>query len=162
MIKFLPLSKHLLTLLFCLFMGWSASAQSKIDKGSKESSKSKESGLNSNAIPVAKSEGEKTSKIPTEGYRYLVFFNPTDQLAKEVWTALPALYSDLRIEPMNGANNLFLLMTYNPEMALFKRAYGAYFQIFNHDDLLFYGGSMPCLAEIRPMFEQVAKKISTK
>jgi len=165
MIKFLPSLKSIYYIVFCLVLSASVCAQTKSTKGGKEKEKgSQGTSLEHSggmAIPLdhATTVSKKESNSE-KGYKYLVYVNVADGLAYQIWSALPGLYADFRTASLSGSNNVFVLVSKNPEMALFKRAYGSYFQIFSEEDLQYFSGSNPCLAEMIPTMEQIAKKLS--
>ena len=50
------------------------------------------------------------------------------------------------------------VFTKNPEISLFKRAYGSYFQIFSLEDMETYKQALPCFKDLDAEFKTLLEK----
>lgn len=96
-----------------------------------------------------------------EAYTFLVLVNPNDDPAVKLWTDLPTRFAGLKIEAMPGRDNAYLVVSKNPQLELFKRAYSGFFQIYSDSDLEMFSTALPCLAEIRSQIPAMTKKMSS-
>lgn len=163
--------KHLLSvfLIFSasvLFFGGSALAQTK--KDSKPPAKSGDTkGLSNmpmlDGTPAAAQSdvSGKSSKIK-KTYSFLVIVNPADEPAMQLWNSLPSRLPELKIVESQSAPFAHIVVTSNPEVGLFKRAYGAYFTIFTEQDFEAFKQALPCLGEMGAELTLMASKLSEK
>lgn len=165
MVKFLPYYKHLTIFFICCALSASAFSQSKTAKeASKKEAKGKETkgGELSNfpgASVISDKPAEKT--FGNESFTFLVLINPNDEGAVKQWADLPSTIPGLKIEVLSGKDNAYILVSKNPQMGLFKRAFSGFFQIFSESDLEMYSSALPCLGELRPEIANLAKKMSS-
>ncbi|HOY97717.1 MAG TPA: hypothetical protein PK509_18380 [Catalimonadaceae bacterium] len=160
MIKHLLSKITFLLLLFVVCLAGSGSVYAQSKKESKSKSPEMNPGAANGAPAFPKAEEEKTPKVKTsqESYSFLVFFNSQDQLAAKVWEQLQTEINGLVVMSYPENNNAYVVSSRNPEAALFKRAYGSYFQIFSESDIDNLGQTTPWLAEMKPLFQTLKKK----
>lgn len=103
----------------------------------------------------------KSTKIK-KTYSFLVIVNPADEPAMQLWNALPTRLPELKIVESQSAPFAHIVVTSNPEVGLFKRAYGAYFTIFTEEDLEAFKQGLPCLGELGAELTLMASKLADK
>jgi hypothetical protein len=91
-------------------------------------------------------------------YSFIVMINPQDEQAHELWKLLPAKFTDTQIFTSGANSEARFIYSKNPELALFKRAYGSYFPIFSREDIEVFKAALPCLGEMESEFIAMAEK----
>jgi len=138
-------------------------AQSKGGKSKKSGSEDK--GVQSAPLlmpaPESNSSEGFAGKMPSE-YRYVVLINPSDEDAVRLWAHLPTVIDGVSYDVLDGVSNAYAVVSKNPQLALFKQAYGSHFQIFSEQDLVLFGASIPCLQELVPKFNSLSKRLISK
>jgi hypothetical protein len=160
MIKHLLSKITFLLLLFVVCLAGSGSVYAQDKKESKKKSVDAHPGSLNGAPAFPAAEPIKKEKVPVtrESYSFLVLYNSQDPLAAQVWSMLQSEIEGLVILAYPDNNNAYFVTSRNPEAALFKRAYGSYFQIFSETDIDILGQSTPWLAETKPVFQNLKKK----
>lgn len=162
MIKHLLSSFFIFSVSVCLFVG-NATAQSK--KESKPAPKSADSkNLNTpsamEGVQVAPSDVSGKSTKVKKTYAFFVIVNPADEPAMQLWTSLPNRLPEVNIVPSQSVPFGHIVVSSNPEIGLFKRAYGAYFSIFTEEDLDAFKQGFPCLGELGSELSIMTTKLS--
>lgn len=162
MIKSLPLSILTSAFFFCTFFQGPALAQSKKENKENRSKKTEVSteGLSPvHGLPVAQQPVERKSRRSQDEFLFVVFVNTNDPEASRIWEELPQQFPDIKTAQVTAYSGMYILLTQDPELALFQKAYGAYFRVFKESELDYFGNILPCLAELRPTITSMAKKI---
>lgn len=148
-------------LLICIFLYGISSAQSKKEGRKSQKTEGSTEGLNPGAPSIqAAPADEKKTKQQEEEYVYVVIVNTSDPDAHRQWEEIPGKFAGVKTESLGGQPGLYLLVTRNPELALFQKAYASSFRIFKESELEYFGNVLPCLAELRPRVASMGKKLS--
>ena len=152
-----------LVVLFSLltFHGTASFAQDKKERKApvKEKGSTVEGNSTDKLLPVVQQEKEDGKvKTSAESYSFVVFVNPTDEQAQEIWKTLPNKIMGMIIIPSGVLAQANFVFSKNPEIALLKRAYGSYFQIFSREDLDTYKQSLSCFNELDTEFKALLEK----
>ena len=91
-------------------------------------------------------------------HKYLVYVDPADHAAMYLFQNLGVDYKDIKVEPLNW-NNWYYVGGASPNMVAFKRMLGGYFTIFSEDDFNSMREALPCMAEIKPVLEDLERKL---
>lgn len=161
------LSIPFFTLVFAILFTFGASAQVKKDsKPRKTETKSevKTPGGSDHATMQVAGDDEKKEtaryKQTNETFVFVVFVNSNDGQSWPIWNSLPNDVPGLTITPLSKCPQSYLITTKNPAIALFKRAYGSYFQVFSEADLEMYGQSLSSFSELREEVKLLAAKLA--
>jgi hypothetical protein len=152
-----------LFLFFALFSGsgFDSFAQEKKSKKvpAQEKTNAGGNGMADKVLPVAKEpQDDGKVKSSAESYSFIVFVNPTDEQAQEIWKTLPNKIPGMTIISSGVLAQANFIFSKNPEIALLKRAYGSYFQIFSREDLDTYKQSLPCFNDLDTEFKALLEK----
>jgi hypothetical protein len=157
--------KQIQTILLCAFvfclLGNVSLAQDK--KSSKKVNKENVAPAASNPLegmaPTVSSDDKPRRRDKGVVYSFIVMINPQDEQAHELWKLLPAKFTDTQIFTSGANSEARFIYSKNPELALFKRAYGSYFPIFSKEDIEVYKAALPCLGEMESEFIAMAEKV---
>lgn len=152
-----------LVLLFSLltFHGTDSFAQDKKERKApaKEKGSAGEGNSTDKLLPVVQQEKEDGKvKTSAESYSFVVFVNPTDEQAQEIWKTLPNKIMGLDLINSGVNPNINFIFSRNPELALFKKAYGSFFQIFSAEDIETYKQTIPFFKELDEEFKAILEK----
>jgi len=133
--------------------------EKKSRRAEKEKSNTVDNGSVDKLPGSSKPTGENTkTRSSWENYNFVVFVNPADEVAQETWKNLPGKISGLDIVSSGIFPQAYFIFTNNPEIALFRRAYGAYFQIFSVQDLDTFKDSLTCFKDLNTEFKALLEK----
>jgi hypothetical protein len=145
-----------LSLVFLLCLSLASFAQDK--KAKKGDGKSIAPAASEEAVNNQVNDEKAEKKLSKLTYAYVVLVNPGDQAAFDLWKTINSQYAGLQVITSSSFAQANFVFTKNPEFALFKRAFGSYFQIFTPEDLEVFAQSQPCLKELDSEFKLLNSK----